>query len=221
MAYLLPLGIYNKNSPGVFKGPWLLVNPESVEIKRSPSLATARTMAGNVFQSWPNKPDEVRFSGIFYGIRSFYEIRVITGSTNEPTSSHEVDLIYKYQKYSGYINDLKISARGDKPWVYDYSFNFISKDAINLARLMLGNINSPLAESSYANGVFNNIAGIAKSKSLDDALVLNSLYSTGNAVYFYATGELPVKYLLGNTTILVSMALYKNFRNLISKGKWK
>ncbi len=215
MAYLLPLGIVNKNNQSKMKifgteiGVWLLVNPESITIKRTPSISASRTMGGNVFQAWPNRPDEVEFGGIFYGFRSLYELRVITDSTSEPTDNKEVDLIYKYQKYSGYITNLRITASADKPWIYTYSFNFISKDAISLARLMLGNINSIAAEASYANGVVQNLRDIVKTK--DQALVLNSLASVAGAAYFYATNKKSLGYLLGNTSILLVLNVFKSY----------
>ena len=167
MAIYFPIYLKYKKADGTFRGSELkfsgisvcrmLVNPTSIEVKKTPSISVVRTMGGNVFQSWPNKPDEISFNGIMYGTRSLQDFRVLQNSIDNKPDLKEVILQYKWKEYHGYIQSMSVSAKADDPRVFNYDFSFLSKDAFSLGRMMLGQITGYQAEVDYFKGIYYGI----------------------------------------------------------------
>ena len=145
MAILLPFILRYKNEPnakGVFTTTAmpLLVNPTDITVKKQAQISEVRTLGGTVFQAWPNVPDEVSIKGIMYGTRSVLDFRTLQNVIDKRPDLKEVDLIYKWKTYTGYIRSVSIGAAADKPRQFTYDFDFVSKVPFDLPRMMLGQL---------------------------------------------------------------------------------
>ena len=154
MAILFPLILRYKNVPDA-KGNFtsttlpLLVNPTDITVKKRSQLAEVRTLAGTIFQPWPNMPDEVTVKGIMYGTRSVLDFRTLQNIIDKRPDIKEVTLIYKWKEFPGYVRDMSVTASADKPRVFNYDFNFVSKVPFSLPRMMLGQLTGYKVELDY------------------------------------------------------------------------
>ena len=144
----------------------LLVNPTDITVKKHAQIAQMRTMAGTVFQPWPNVPDVVSFKGIMYGMRAVQDFNTLQRTIDKRPDLKEVDLIYKFKAYSGYVEDMTVSAIAGKPRQFEYSFTFISKTSFDLPRMMVGQLDSFQAEVDYFVGEINGWKNIIASDPL-------------------------------------------------------
>jgi hypothetical protein len=107
-------------------------------------------MAGTTFQVWPDLPDEARFEGISFGIRSLQELKNISAAIEKIPDAKEVELVYKFRRYKGYVRDLKFSADAENPRIFNYSFGFVIKSSPFQARDMaLGQLVGLKAEFDF------------------------------------------------------------------------
>lgn len=161
MAILFPLKI---------AGVKLFVNPTTINVKKRTDIARVKTMAGTTFQVWPDLPDEIRFEGVLYGLRSLLELRNMQQAMTKSPETKEVEITYKMKKYSGFILDLEISADAEKPRQFHYTFNFVSKTPFDLPNMALGQLTGMAAEFDFIqaqlrgiiNPVLNAPANIAQ-----------------------------------------------------------
>ena len=114
MAILLPFILRYKTPPKAGSLPTdnsgtrtfpLLVNPTDIEIKKRAQISETRTLAGTVFQPWPNMPDEVHIKGILFGTRSVLDFTTLQGIIDQRPDLKEVTLIYKWSSYKDYIGE--------------------------------------------------------------------------------------------------------------------
>ena len=133
----------------------LLVNPTDITVKKHAQIAQMRTMAGTAFQPWPNVPDVVSFKGIMYGMRAVQDFNTLQRTIDKRPDLKEVDLIYKFKSYSGYVEEMTVSAVAGKPRQFEYSFTFISKTPFDLPRMMAGQLDSYQAELDYFRSELN------------------------------------------------------------------
>lgn len=179
MSLLLPLGIKRAGDTNLSWGAaakaffttYFFVNPEKLELKREASISETRTMGGTVFQPWPNMPDQLEFSGILYGTRSVAEALILDYGIPGSPDDKRVDLIYKWRKYPGYIKSLNISADVEKPRCYNYSFTFVSTEAIKLYSLLVGQLTGTTVEGNYLAAQTSAAAISAKNDLLNVAAV--------------------------------------------------
>jgi hypothetical protein len=176
MALLFPLGLkasadskVAKALPGMLQSlvTYFFVNPEKMKITRDASIAEARTMGGTVFQPWPNMPDKLEFSGILYGTRAIVDALILDFGMPSSPDNKQVELIYKWKKYPGYVTSLSISADAEKPRVFNYSFNFVSTEAVQLYRIMLGQLTGTSTETSFLNAQSSAAAAALKAEQLN------------------------------------------------------
>jgi hypothetical protein len=157
MAILFPLILRYKNTPDA-KGNYnpttlpLLVNPTDITVKKQSQIAETRTLAGTIFQPWPNMPDEVNIKGIMYGTRSILDFRTLQNIIDKRPDLKEITLIYKWKDFPGYVREMSISAVADKPRQFAYDFTFVSKKPFSLPRMMLGQLTGYKAELDYLRG---------------------------------------------------------------------
>lgn len=119
MAVLFPIKL---------NGNKFFVNPTKIEVNKRSQISEVRTMGGTTFQVWPDLPDEVKFEGVIFGALSLFELRNLSTSIVQAPESKEVELVYKFKTYKGYVRDLNVSAVADAPRQFAYKFNFIVKD---------------------------------------------------------------------------------------------
>jgi hypothetical protein len=144
MAVLFPLRL---------AGSRFFVNPTKIEIVKRSQISEVKTMAGTTFQVWPDLPDEARFEGISFGIRSLQELKNISSAIERNPDAKEVELVYKYRRYTGYVRDLKFSADAENPRIFNYSFGFVIKSSPFQARDMaLGQLVGLKAEYDFIEG---------------------------------------------------------------------
>lgn len=124
--------------PIVLGGFKFFVNPTKIEVSKRSSISEVRTMAGTIFQTWPDLPDEISFSGMAFGIRSISELRAMESSLQRNPDVKEVTLVYKFREYKGFMRDLTVSANADNPRMFDYSFKFVSRDRFSLDTMPIG-----------------------------------------------------------------------------------
>jgi hypothetical protein len=142
MAVLFPLKLDGKR---------FYVNPTSIVVQKRSQINELRTMAGTTFQVWPDLPDEVSFEGLSFGIRSLQELKNLSGPMDgKSTDTKLVELIYKHQKYMGFMRDLKFSAEAENPRIFKYSFNFVVQDRrFNARDMALGQLVGLKAEYDF------------------------------------------------------------------------
>lgn len=125
------------------------VNPTKMGVQKRSQISEARTMAGTVFQVWPNLPDEITFEGIAFGVRAITELREMAKSIQKSPEEKEVEFIYKFSTYKGYVRELKVEADADNPRVYKYTFSFVSKTPFALDSMPIGNLTGLKAEFDF------------------------------------------------------------------------
>jgi hypothetical protein len=164
MAVLLPMGIEpvrrqspNRSTWNKIFGSYLFVNPEKIRLRRTAKIGEVRTMAGTVFQPWTNMPDEISLEGVLYGFRAFHEFNVLEDAINSDPQYKEVNFIYKYRRYPGFIKDISIAADASQPRVFSYTINFVSKNAVELHRMLIGQVDTISAELSFADGQISGV----------------------------------------------------------------
>lgn len=139
--------------PITLNGSRFFVNPTKIEINKRTQISEARTMGGTTFQVWPDLPDEVGFEGVAFGVRALFELRALTQASSLKPENKQVPLVYKFKTYNGYIRDLKVSAIADKPYQFDYRFQFVIKDKpFVLEDMTIGQLDSFVAEYDYIQG---------------------------------------------------------------------
>lgn len=181
MAILLPFIIRYKtgiSTSGTIKTVTLplLVNPTDITVKKRAQISEVRTMAGTVFQPWPNVPDEIGIKGVMYGTRSALDFNTLENTIDKRPDLKEVDLIYKWKTYHGYVRDLTVSAAADKPRQFNYDFTFVSKDAFSLPRMMLGQLTGYKNEIDYLK---SQLYGLKNSLKNDPITGVANLASIG------------------------------------------
>jgi len=174
MAILFPIKIENQK---------FYVNPTKISIRKRSDIARVKTLSGTTFQTWPDLPDEVRFEGLCFGLRSLFELRNLQDSIVRRPENKEIKLTYKFRIYTGYIIDLEVSADADKPRQFNYSFSFISKKPIELSEMMLGQATGLKAEFDFIEaqlrGASMAIANIPATITADVLNVGNSIGMIG------------------------------------------
>lgn len=141
MAVLFPLRLDGKR---------FFVNPTKIQVQKRSQISEVRTMAGTTFQAWPDLPDEVKFSGISFGIRSLFELRNMAAAMEKNAERKQIDMIYKFQKYKGFLKDLSVGAVADKPRQFEYSFTFLVKEPrFRVADMTFGQLIGVKAEFDF------------------------------------------------------------------------
>jgi hypothetical protein len=166
MAILFPLKLNDVK---------LFVNPTMISVKKRADIARVKTMAGTTFQVWPDLPDEIRFEGILYGLRSLFELRNLQDVLTKAPEQKEVTLTYKLKKYQGYILDFEISAEADKPRQFRYNFNFISKTPFNLPNMTLGQLTGLATEFDFIQAQLRGVVNPALNLPADIATDLQNV----------------------------------------------
>lgn len=184
MAILLPFILRYKNEPdksGKFTSTSfpLLVNPTDITVRKRAQIAEMRTLAGTIFQPWPNMPDEVSIKGLLYGSRSVLDFRTLQNIIDKRPDLKEVELIYKWKTYKGYVRDIVISASADKPRMFNYEFNFVSKEPFSLPRMMLGQLTGYRVELDYLR---EQLYGLKNSIKSDPITGIANVVSTATVV---------------------------------------
>ena len=171
MATFFPIYLRYKKPDGKFQGKSkepgsflngrakcrLFVNPTTIDVVKTPSIATTRTMGGNVFQPYPNQPDTISFKGIMYGLRSVQDFKVLQNVIDQRPELKEVILQYKWKEYHGFVTAMNVSADAKDPRMFNYGFTFISKDAFSLSRMMLGQLTGYQVDADYFKQVYYGI----------------------------------------------------------------
>lgn len=180
MAILLPVGIESRDGisgQGLLKplGQFLFVNPEKMSVNRMARIGDARTMGGTVFQPWPNAPDELTFEGTLYGLRSLYDIMVLSDAINSSPDSKEINLIYKWRKFPGLVRSLSIVGDAGRPRQLTYTMTIVLRDAMELHRMLIGQLTGAAVERSFVNaqvsGAKQSVQGLALNNLLTVALI--------------------------------------------------
>jgi hypothetical protein len=102
-----------------------------------------------MFQPWTNAPDEVKFSGVFYGTRSIADLVTLSRGIDANPEFKSIYLVYKWKRYPGFIRNVSISADAMNPRMFRYSFDFVGRSALDLYRVMIGNLTGTTAEIDY------------------------------------------------------------------------
>ena len=216
MAILLPVGIQSaggatSKSPLKYLGQFLFVNPEKMTITRGAGIGSARTMGGTVFQPWSNLPDEVTFEGTLYGIRSLYDIMVLSDSINGSPDYKEVKLTYKWKQFNGLVRNLVVSANAANPRQVNYTMSFVSRDAMDLYRMLVGQLTGAAVERSFIDAQVKGAKEAVKGQALNNMVTVAVLA-------FDAKMANPVKVLAWRALALLAYGAVFN----IGRGKgWR
>ena len=169
-------------------------------------------MGGTVFQPWPNMPDNLEISGVLYGTRSIVEALILDYGIQASPDYKQVELIYKWKKYPGYIKSLTITADVEKPRVFNYSFQFVSTEAMQLWRLMLGQLTGTTTEASFLASQTQAVQDSAKYEALNDLSVVVAGATGGMSVLELGTAALRsvLLFTIGNS-IKVSKRNFGSF----------
>lgn len=174
MAILFPLKINSTK---------LYVNPTSIKVRKRSDVSRTKTMAGTTFQIWPDLPDEFHFEGVFFGLLALFDIRGIQSSIDVAPDQKQVTLTYKLKKYQGYITNFEIGAEAEKPRMFPYSFDFVSKQPLKMTDMLLGQLTGLQEEFDYIQGELagasTTIAGIPASLQQQVLAVGNSIGNVG------------------------------------------
>ncbi len=214
MAILLPFIFRYRNEPNAL-GEYtttalpLLVNPTDITIRKHAEFAQVRTMGGTVFQPWPNVPDQVSIKGILYGTRSIVDFYTFRKIMDQRPDLKEVDLIYKWKTYSGYVSDMTISAAADKPRQFNYEMTFLSKEPFDLPRMMLGQLTGYKTEVDYLR---NELYGLANNIKADP---ITGAVTAASAAYFMGASTTG----LGNSVRGLGKFAYASVQKIITGGK--
>lgn len=178
MAVLFPLRL---------NGQRFFTNPTKIEVVKRSQISEVKTMAGTTFQVWPDLPDEVKFEGIIFGLLSLNELKNIADAIQQNPDAKEVELVYKYRRYTGYVRDLKISADADNPRIFFYNFGFVIKSSPFQARDMaLGQLTGLAQEFDYIQaqlrGASTTIANIPADQLAGVLNAANSLSRIGTNI---------------------------------------
>ena len=172
MAILFPLKINDTK---------LYVNPEHIKVRKRSDVSRTKTMAGTTFQIWPDLPDEIHFEGVFFGLLALSDIRAFQSAIDQPPDKKQVTLTYKLRKYQGYMTNFEIGADAEKPRMFPYSFDFVSKQPTRMTDMLLGQLTGFAEEYDYIQaellGASTTIAGTPSSLEQN---VLNAASSIGN-----------------------------------------
>ena len=214
MAILYPLGIESEGGATkkglwkLFGGQFLFVNPEKMTINRTARIGDARTMGGTVFQPWPNAPDELTFSGVLYGLRSLYDIQVLSDAISGSPDLKDVNLIYKWKKYPGLLRNLTIEADANKPRQFPYTVSFVSRSALELHRVLLGQLTGAGVERDFVRAQLSGATQAFKNGAI------NSLINVGTLASGIATGGAASNALWRAATLTAFAAVFN-----IGRGK--
>lgn len=166
MAILFPLKLNDVK---------LFVNPTNMTVRKRTDIARVKTMAGTTFQVWPDLPDEIRFEGILYGLRSLFELRNLQDITSKTPEQKEITLTYKLKKYKGYMLDLEVSVDAEKPRQFKYAFTFVSKTPFNLPNMALGQLTGLAAEFDFIQAQLRGVINPALNAPADIASDLTNV----------------------------------------------
>jgi hypothetical protein len=188
----------NPNSKGNYQTHLvpLLVNPTDITVNKRSQIAEMRTLAGTIFQPWPNMPDEVTIKGIMYGTRSVLDFRTLQNVIDKRPDLKEVNLIYKWKTYSGYVKSLSIGAHADKPRVFDYDFVFVSKTPFSLPRMMLGQLTGYKNELDYLRDQLYGLKNSLTKDPITGAMNLTGLALASTTSIFDPTSYTEVQKVL-------------------------
>jgi len=117
----------------------MLVNPTTLSIAKTPNINITLTKRGVLNQYWKSNPDILTFTGRAAGDRAFFILSQIDVmmKTMEEGIRNLVTMVYKFGGvYRGYYENFRMSIDGEKPGIYDYSFDFRFADR-NHFRLFL------------------------------------------------------------------------------------
>ena len=184
MATFYPLRIItrdprNNNKEITFK---FYVNPTKMSVQKKSQISEARTMAGTVFQIWPDLPDEITFSGISYGYRSIAELKGLRSTIELDPSMKECVINYKSRRYPGYIQSMEISADAENPRVYTYTFSFTSKTRFDIDRM-------PLGQTPGIKVEFDFFASQLRQSSEEIMNMPNDVSNNASSVFLQMTGQ--------------------------------
>lgn len=147
---------------GIFKKPifnYFFVNPNSLQFSRNAKQSVSRTFSGPIVSHWPNEWDELSFTGHFYGLRGISEAMLVEKIINREyvRQKKEIHLVYKFKTFKGYIIKISASADANDPLLITYNFSFISMEAFDLYRMLIGNIPYPSLELDTLSRKIENI----------------------------------------------------------------
>jgi len=145
------------------------VNPTKIDVRKRSSLGQVRTMSGTTFQVWPDFPDEITFTGMSFGTRSLVELRGLGQTIQREAQRKEVELVYKFNKYRGYIKEINIDNDADKPRQFSYKLTFISKDPFELGNMPIGQLTGLSAEFDFFTAQVRGVVGEIASLPADIA----------------------------------------------------
>lgn len=140
MATLYPISLNN------FK---FYVNPTKISVSKRSSISEVRTMTGTIFQLWPDLPNEISFSGIAYGNIAIAELRALASALEQNPDAKQVPLVYKFKTYQGYVRDLEVSASADVPYIFDYSFKFVTLTPFSVDTMPIGQTPSIVVDFDF------------------------------------------------------------------------
>lgn len=157
MSLFYPLGFkfdYENDEKDVLKKfknnifNYFFVNPNSLQFSRNAKQSISRTFSGPIVSHWPNEWDELTFGGYFYGLRGISEAMLVEKIINREfsRSKKEIRLVYKFKTFKGFISRISASADVENPFIINYTFTFVSMEAFDLYRMLIGNIPYPALE---------------------------------------------------------------------------
>ncbi|MEM5778785.1 MAG: hypothetical protein QXK49_04125 [Candidatus Aenigmatarchaeota archaeon] len=180
MAVLFPLGF--KIDEKIYT---LWVNPTQIVINRNASIAEARTFGGTVLRPWTNYPDTLEIQGDFYGLRGLDDLLTLKETIRYDPFKKQVELIYKWQKYKGFVKNFTITASAENPLLFKYELSFVSLDSFKLYSLMIGNLPGIGAEISYFEQQKSNVKKRLSDAGKDvDIYGPNFINTVVNVAYF-------------------------------------
>jgi len=183
MATFYPLRIITRDpfsgDQRVFK---FYVNPTKMTVQKKSQINEVRTMAGTIFQLWPDLPDEITFEGISYGYRSIAELKGLKGAIEQEPALKECTVNYKSRKYPGYMRDLEISADAENPRVYSYKFGFVSRTRFDIDRM-------PIGQTPGIKAEFDFFAAQTRQASADILSMPNDVFNNANSVFLQMSGQ--------------------------------
>lgn len=163
MSLFYPLGFKfsYEGEVSIFKKSLLnyfFVNPSSISFTRNAKQSVSRTFSGPIVSHWPNEWDQISFSGFFYGLRGIAESTLVEKIINREyvREKKEIMLVYKFKTFKGYITTVSASASAEDPFIVTYNFTFVSMEAFDLYRMLIGNIPYTTVELDSLSRNFEN-----------------------------------------------------------------
>jgi hypothetical protein len=163
--------------PIVLDGFKFFVNPTKIEVSKRSNISEIRTMAGTIFQTWPDLPDEISFTGMAFGIRSISELRAMENALQKNPEAKEVNLVYKFRSYPGFVRDLTVSANAENPRMFDYSFKFVSRTRFVLDTFPIGQTPGIKTEFDFFTAQLSTATSQILSIPADLANDVNAIYT--------------------------------------------